>query len=116
MKYYEITVNGETYAVAVKEVDEATAKVAAPSVPAAPVAPVAPASSANGRIIKSPMAGTILKVQVQLGQAVKRGDVLFILEAMKMENEIVAAEDGVMQAVLVSQGQSVQSDQELARY
>ena len=94
MKYYNISVNGVAYSVSVEE----TAAGAAP-VAAAPAAPVAPKAA--------PMPGNILDVKVAAGASVKAGDVLVILEAMKMENEIFAPCDGTVSSVAVSKGAAV---------
>ena len=79
-----------------------TAPAAAPAAPKA-----APAASGSGETVSSPMPGTILDVKVAAGQAVKSGDILFILEAMKMENEIFAPCDGTVSSVAVSKGAAV---------
>ena len=84
----------------------AAAPVAAP----APVAPAAPAVTAAGETVKAPMPGNILKVNVSAGQAVKEGDVLLVLEAMKMENEIMAPKAGTVAQVLVQKGSTVNTD------
>ncbi|MBP7401072.1 MAG: acetyl-CoA carboxylase biotin carboxyl carrier protein subunit [Clostridia bacterium] len=133
MKYYTIKVNGVSYQV---EVEENGAPVAVPmsapvsapvpaaspaTVPAPAAAPVpapvpapAPAAPApvraditGGEMIKAPMPGTIIEVTVQLGESVTRGQVLCILEAMKMENEIVAPRDGTVAAIAVAKGSTV---------
>ena len=110
-KNYEVEVN-ETEAVLVSVSDAAT--VAAPVAPAAPAAapatPAAPAVSAEGTTIPSPMPGTILSVSVSVGQTIKSGDVLMVLEAMKMENDIVAPCDGTVKQLLVSKGSTVNTD------
>lgn len=116
MKTYHVTVNGTTYEVKVDEVAQETpAPVAAPA-PVAPVVTQAPApvaapatTSGEGEKINAPMPGTILNVKVSEGQAVKSGDVLMILEAMKMENEIMAPKDGVVTSVAVASGAAVES-------
>ena len=127
MKYI-VTLNGKNYEVDVNELAEAIVTnisdaVAAPTVPAptsAPAAvPAAPATPApvvtgSGTQIKAPMPGAILKVNVSQGQKVNEGDVLFILEAMKMENEIVASVPGTVSQVLVTKGQTVDTDAVLA--
>ena len=115
---YKITLNGRTYEVEVEAgkamlLDEYEAIV--PSAPAAPVAapaaapaaPAAPAVTGAGEAVNAPMPGNILKVNVTAGQAVKEGDVLCILEAMKMENEIMAPKSGTVTQVLVSKGSTV---------
>ena len=107
MKKYKVNVNGTVYEITLEVMDGAPA--AAPAAPvAAPVAPVA-AAPAGGEKVSAPMPGTILSVNVQNGSAVKKGDVLFILEAMKMENEIMAPCDGTVASVSVTKGAAVES-------
>lgn len=120
---YNITLNGRTYeveveacvAMALQEFEAfapAAPVAAAPAAPvaapaaAAPAAPAAPAV-AGGESVDAPMPGTILKVNVQVGQTVKAGDVLVILEAMKMENEIMSPRAGTVSQILVSKGSTV---------
>ena len=118
MKTYNITVNGVTYTVNVEEVNGAAAPAAAPAPTAAPVAAPAPKaapapakSGAAGSIsVKAPMPGNIMKVNVKVGSSVKKGDVLMVLEAMKMENDICAPEDGTVASVEVAQGATVETD------
>lgn len=113
MKNFKITVNGTQYDVQVEEL-EGGAAVSAP-VPAAkaaapaakPAAAPAPKGAAGGVKIESPMPGTIVSVNVTAGQAVKAGDILVVLEAMKMENEILAPQDGTVASVDVANGDSV---------
>ena len=120
---YKVTLNGRTYEVEVEAgkamlLDEYEAVVpSAPAAPvaapvaAAPVAAAAPAPAAAapvaGEAVKAPMPGNILKVNVTAGQAVKEGDLLVVLEAMKMENEIFAPKAGTVAQVLVSKGSTV---------
>lgn len=107
MKQLKVTVNGTTYDVCVEEVGEtASAPVAAPVAPATP-APAA--ASVAGENVCAPMPGTVLSVKVSVGQSVKKGDVLCVLEAMKMENEIYAPRDGEVVAVSATKGESVES-------
>lgn len=109
---YSVTLNGNTFEVEVEALN-GTAAVVSSAAPAAPTA--APAvSSASGEQVVSPMPGTILKVNVSANQAVKAGEVLFVLEAMKMENDIVAPKDGTVVSVAVSKGSTVSTDQTLA--
>ncbi|MGX8702479.1 biotin/lipoyl-containing protein [Caproiciproducens sp.] len=125
MKNLKITVNGTVYDVQVEEVSGSApasapaapaAKAAAPapapaSAPAAPAPAPAPKAAvpADAELISSPMPGTIVSVNVAPGQAVKKGDVLLVLEAMKMENEIMAPHDAAVAAVHVNKGDSVDS-------
>lgn len=104
MKKYRVTVNGTVYEV---ELEELTG--AAPAPVSAPAAAPAAAAPAAGEQITAPMPGTILAVNVSAGQAVKKGEVLMILEAMKMENEIMCPRDGVVASVNTSKGASVES-------
>ena len=119
---YKVTLNGRTYEVEVEAgkamlLDEyeaivptaapAAAPVVAAPVAAAPVVAAAPAAIAAGEAVSAPMPGTILKVSVAEGQAVKAGDVLCVLEAMKMENEIKAPKDGKVVQILAAKGSSV---------
>ena len=120
MRKFAITVNGQSYEVEVEEIGGAptfaAAPVAAPAPKAAPAAapkaapaaaPKAAAAPAGAEAIKAPMPGNILDVKVSQGQSVKKGDVLLVLEAMKMENEIMAPRDGVVASVNVSKGATV---------
>ena len=127
---YEVTLKGKIYTVDVTECEavilsatpaniSAAAPISAPapSVPTTALAPAAPPAAtvnAAGTKVIAPMPGNILKVNVTSGQSVKAGDVLFILEAMKMENEIVAPSDGVIKQVLVNKGAVVDTDAVLA--
>ena len=125
---YVVTLNGKNYEVDVTETDAVitsvtpvAAPVAAPAAApvAAPVAapaaaPAAPQAVGAGEKVSSPMPGNILAVNCSVGQAVKEGDVLFVLEAMKMENEIVAPVSGTVKQVLVTKGAVVETDAVLA--
>ena len=105
MKKYKVNVNGTAYEV---EIEEMTGAPAAAPV-AAPAAAPAPFASGAGESITSPMPGNILAVNVAAGDMVKKGQVLMILEAMKMENEIMAPRDGKVTAVAVTKGAAVES-------
>lgn len=109
MKKYRVNVNGSLYEVEIEEMDAPAAGAVAPAAAQAPAAPKAPAAPAGGQQIKAPMPGTILDVRVQAGQAVKKGQVLVILEAMKMENEIQAPCNGTVTSVIVKKGDSVET-------
>ena len=106
MKKYRVNVNGTVYEV---ELEEMTGAPAAPAAPAAAPAAPAAAPAAGGEKVTSPMPGTILSVNVAAGDAVKRGQVLMILEAMKMENEIMCPCDGTVASVSVTKGTAVES-------
>ena len=101
MKKYRVTVNGTVYEIELEELTGAA--------PAAPAAAPAPAAPAGGEQVTSPMPGTILSINVAAGDAVKRGQVLMILEAMKMENEIMCPCDGKIASVNTSKGATVES-------
>lgn len=126
MKKFNITVNGTAYEVEVEEVkaQAAAAPKAAPKVPAAPAPKAAPApqaapkkaavaAGAGEHSIDAPMPGKIVKLVAAEGQAVKAGDTLLILEAMKMQNEIAADADGTVKTFNVAAGQSVKAHESL---
>ena len=120
MKNYRVTVNGVAYDVVVEELNGSVAPApvaapvaapkAAPAPAAAPKAAPAPAGKAGATAVKAPMPGTLIKVNVKVGDAVKKGDVLCVLEAMKMENDIMAPADGVVASVEAAKGASVATD------
>ena len=129
---YKVTLNNRVYEVEVEQgeamlVDEyelkapaaaapaAPAAAAAPVAAAAPAAPAAPAGGAlaAGAVVKSPMPGNVLKINVTPGQKVNEGDVLLILEAMKMENEVVSTKTGTVAQIVVDKGAVVETDSPL---
>lgn len=124
MKNYTITVNGNVYDVTVEEGNAAASQTAPVATPVAPVAPkaapkaapvapaapkAAPAGTQGGLKISAPMPGKILSIKANAGQAVKKGDVILVFEAMKMENEIVAPQDGTVASVNVAVGDQVEA-------
>lgn len=123
MKYL-VTLNNTNYEVEVEEskvslISSAPVQAAPVAAPAAPVAtpaaaPTVQQSTAAGEKVLSPMPGTILAINSSVGTAVKSGDVIMVLEAMKMENDIVAPCDGTVKQVLVSKGATVNTDDVLA--
>lgn len=120
MKTYTITVNGKAYAVTVEEgaaaaaAPVAAAPVAAPAPAAAPALAAAPAGAAGSVEVTAPMPGKVVAVKASVGQAVKKGEVVLVLEAMKMENDIVAPEDGTIASINVANGDAVESGAVLA--
>ena len=120
MRKFHVAVNGVSYEVEIEEV-ESVSGAAAPAPAAAPkAAPAAPKAApivqgTSGKVaVKAPMPGTIVRVSASVGQSVKKGDLLCVLEAMKMENEIFAPADGVIASVNVTKGTSVATDDVIA--
>ena len=118
---YKVTLNGKVYEVEVEKGEailaaeyEAAAPAAAPATPAAAPAAAAPAAApaagaalASGEVIAAPLPGSVVAIKVNAGEAVKRGQILVLIEAMKMENEVVAPRDGVVAQVAAKSGQTV---------
>ena len=109
MRKYRVTVNGTVYEVELEEITGAVPAAAPTPAAEKPAAPAPAAPAGEGERITSPMPGTILAVNVTPGQSVKKGDVLMILEAMKMENEIMCPRDGVVGSVQAAKGAAVES-------
>ncbi len=124
MRQFNVIVNGESYQVEIEELGvgaqaatptaapapkAAAAPAAVPEPKAAPAPTAAPKAAAGAGDVTSPLPGTILRINAQAGKSVKAGEVILILEAMKMENEIVAPEDGVVKVIYVQTGATVQS-------
>ena len=109
----QVTVNGKSYTAELQKDETTPAKVAAPkpaaAAAAAPATAPAAAPTGAGKAVESPLPGVVVSIAVSAGQAVKAGDTLLTLEAMKMENAIQAEADGTVTKVLVAVGQSVQS-------
>lgn len=114
MKKYNVTVNGITYEVEVEEVSVGAASAPAVQTLEKEVKPATAAkpqsAPAGATAVKAPMPGNIIKINVKVGDSVNRGDVLCVLEAMKMENEICAPANGTVASVNVSQGATVGTD------
>ncbi len=127
---YKVTLNGKIYEVEVEKGEAVLLKeyaaaapapapaAAAPAAPVAPVAPApaAPAASANlgaGRVVGAPLPGTVLQVKGSEGQKVKAGETIIIIEAMKMENEVVAPVDGTITSIVAQKGAAVQANDPL---
>lgn len=118
MNKYEVEIDGTLYRVTIEEISEsersntkaAEEKVAASQPAPAPAENPAPTASGSGEQVTSPMAGNVFKVLAQPGQQVEKGETVIILEAMKMENEIIAPDNGTISAVHVKEGQSVESN------
>lgn len=109
MKIYKVKVNGKVYEVELEAVTENQATIQSEK----NTDNVQPFASAEGTQVVSPMQGTILRIDVAVGDHVKKGQILMILEAMKLENEILAAQDGVVKEIKVTKGQTVNSKQVL---
>ena len=112
MKNYTITVNGNVYDVTVEE--NGAAPAARPAAPKAAPAPKAPANGAGSVEVKAGAAGKVFKVEASVGQSVKKGDAVIIIEAMKMEIPVVAPEDGTVASIDVAVGDAVESGAILA--
>ena len=113
MKIYKIKVNGKTYKVELEAIDEVASKapaaVEAPKAEATPAPAAQVTGSGEGQAVVSPIQGTVLDIKVKVGDKVKKGQTVCIVEAMKLENEVVSTVDGVVSEVLVSKGASVAS-------
>lgn len=115
MKSYNVTVNGVPYSVQVEETTGNAPAAAMPAAPAAPApqaapAPAAPAAPVSGTKVTAPMPGNILDVKVAVGDKVQEGQLVVLLEAMKMENEIFSPAAGSVTAVMVKKGDTVNSN------
>ena len=112
MKNYEIEIDGQVYHVKVRELPDDAVMTEQPKADSGRHVADS-ATQTEGKTMLAPIAGTILRILVKEGQRVKKGENLIVLEAMKMENEIVADEDGVIRSILVKANDSVESDQPL---
>jgi len=109
MKIYKVKVNGKLYEVELESVTENSVKIEAPKSAETPKV-IVPSGKSEGTQILAPMQGTIIKVSVAVGASVKRGSVLAILEAMKLENEIQSPVEGTVKQILVTKGQGVNAN------
>ena len=109
MKQYKVTVNGTAYEITLEAIDASEVKSAPAQTASAPVSAPAPAANADGEKVNAPMPGNILDVKVSVGAKVSKGDVLLILEAMKMENEIMSPCDGTVASISVKKGDAVET-------
>ncbi len=142
MRLFKVKVNDEVFEVEVEEVGQGGTKVsrspvqtstpaprvsvsrpapvaapvAKPAAPAAPAVPAPKGDSGNGDAVRAPIPGVVSQIKVSPGKSVKKGDVLLLLEAMKMQNEILAPHDAVVSEVAVAQGASVQTGDVLVRF
>jgi len=121
---YKVTLNDKLYEVEVEKgeailvnVSDAPVASAAPVAPAAAVAPAAPIAAlaapvavVEGELVSSPLPGSIMAIKVSAGESVKKGQVLILIEAMKMENEVLAPRDGVVKQIITSKGATVETD------
>ena len=111
MRKFNITVNGKTYEVDVEEVGGTQVSYQAPVAQATPVTAPKPAQTAaapaGATTVSAPMPGTIVTIKVNVGDTVKKGDTVVVMEAMKMENEITATADGKIVAISATKGASV---------
>lgn len=117
MKRFSVTVNGKAYDVAVEEITDGSAPVvSAPAPVSAPAkpAPAPVAEKGEGESVSAPMSGTILDVKVSVGDSVSKGQVIMVLEAMKMENDIVSPCDGKITSILAKKGDTVNPSDTLA--
>lgn len=112
MKQYEVVFNEKLYKITVEELEQTEAGRQEGKSMETIKSPVTP-ERASGETVLAPMAGTILRFEQKVGQQVKAGDVVMVLEALKMENNIVAAKDGVLSAFFVTEGQSVNTNESL---
>ncbi len=114
MKSYTITVNGNVYDVTVEENGSVSAPAAAPAAPVAAPKAAAPAGGAGSVKIEAGAAGKVFKIEASVGQAVKKGDAVLVLEIMKMETPVVAPQDGTVASINVNVGDMVEAGALLA--
>ena len=113
---YKVTLNDKLYEVEVEQgeailigVSDAPVASVAPAAPVTTSAPAAPVSVGEGEVISSPLPGSVMAIKVSAGQSVKQGQLLILIEAMKMENEVLAPRDGVVRQIITSKGATVQT-------
>jgi len=115
MKIYKVKVNGKTYKVELEAVEENNASLGGAPVEAKKEAAVAATSSGEGNAVLSPIQGTVVNVKVKVGDKVKKGDVIMVIEAMKLENDVVSTYDGEVSEVMVTKGAAVTAKQALVK-
>ncbi len=112
MKIYKVKVNGKTYRVELESIEQVASDKVTEAKPEAKKA--APVASGEGKTVESPIQGSVVNVKASVGQSVKKGDVLIVVEAMKLENDVVSPYDGVVSEILVKKGDGVTSKQPIA--
>ena len=112
MKIYKVKVNGKTYRVELESIEQVESDKVTEAKPEAKKA--APVTTGEGKTVESPIQGSVVNVKASVGQSVKKGDVLIVVEAMKLENDVVSPYDGVVSEILVKKGEGVTAKQPIA--
>ena len=112
MKIYKVKVNGKTYRVELESIEQVESDKVTEAKPEAKKA--APVATGEGKTVESPIQGSVVNVKASVGQSVKKGDVLIVVEAMKLENDVVSPYDGVVSEILVKKGEGVTAKQPIA--
>ena len=112
MKIYKVKVNGKTYRVELESIEQVESDKVTEAKPEAKKA--APVATGEGKTVESPIQGSVVNVKANVGQTVKKGDVLIVVEAMKLENDVVSPYDGVVSEILVKKGEGVTAKQPIA--
>lgn len=111
MKIYKVKVNGKTYRVELESIEQVASKAVKEEKKEDAPKAAAPVASGEGKAVESPIQGSVVNVKVSVGQSVKKGDVLVVVEAMKLENDVVSPFDGTVSEVLVKKGDSIAAKQ-----